>query len=373
MLIRKLILRNYRNYKELSLDFCDNINIFLGQNAQGKTNIIESVYYSAFGHSHRTRNDSELILWNERQALLQLSMERLGVRQELRFEFHREKRRSIFFNESQIRAGELIGKLNTVLFSPEDLFIIKGAPLGRRRFLDRELSQASPSYYHDLLGYTRIVTQRNALLKRIREHSARENLLELWDQQLAEYAVRITEKRREAVQKLNELSNLMQQRISGSRENLFISYHISGMEENMTNDLLSWYNEKIGKMRSMDIMRGSTGIGPHHDDLVLSVNGADLRSFGSQGQQRTGALALKLSELEFLHAETGEYPVLLLDDVMSELDKVRRQQLLDFIRQEQIQTLVTATDEAYFPQTGLDAVYEVQEGMVTKVQYTRSR
>ena len=366
MIVRNLFLRNYRNYKELSLDFCDNINIFLGQNAQGKTNIIESVYYSAFGHSHRTRNDSELILWNEPQAILQLSMERLGIRQELRFEFQREKRRRIFLNKSPIRAGELIGKLNTVLFSPEDLFIIKGAPVGRRRFLDRELSQASPSYYHDLLAYTRIVTQRNALLKRIREHAAREDMLELWDQQLAEYAVRIVEKRREAVQKLDALSNIMQRRISDNTENLSISYHIVGMEENMTKDILSWYNNKIRDLRSMDILRGSTGIGPHHDDLVMSVNGADLRSFGSQGQQRTGALALKLSELEFLHSETGEYPVLLLDDVMSELDKVRRRQLLDFIRQEHIQTLVTATDEAYFPQTGLDIVYDVHAGIVEK-------
>ena len=366
MLVRSLKLRNYRNYRELSLDFCDNINIFLGQNAQGKTNIIESVYYSAFGRSHRTHNDNELIFFQEPMACLQLSMERLGVQQELRFEFQRGKKRRILWNESPIRRSELIGKLNTVLFSPEDLFLIKGAPAGRRRFLDREISQASPSYYHDLLSYTHIVTQRNALLKRIREQSASEGMLEIWDHQLAEYAVRIVAKRQEAVQKLHLLANSMQRRISAEVEELSISYAISGMEENMTKDMLSWYNEKISRSRHLDIARGSTGTGPHHDDLVLCVNGIDLRSFGSQGQQRTGALSLKLAELEFLHSETGEYPVLLLDDVMSELDRTRRQRLLDFIRQEQIQTLVTATDEAYFPQTDADAVYDVHAGRVRK-------
>ncbi len=368
MLVRSLILRNYRNYKELFLDFSDNINIFLGKNAQGKTNIIESVYYSSLGHSHRTRNDSEIILWEQPEALLRLTMERMEVQQEIKIEFRREKRRKILWNESPISRSELIGKLHTVLFSPEDLFLIKGAPSGRRRFLDRELSQASPAYYHDLLNYTRIVSQRNVLLKRIRDHKSNADQLDLWDRQLADYAVRIVKKRQEAVGKLNRLSNLMQRRISADAEELSISYDISGMEENMTKDMASWYNEKMMNSRESDILRGSTGIGPHHDDLILKVNDVDLRSYGSQGQQRTGALALKLSELEFLHSETGEYPVLLLDDVMSELDKGRRQQLLDFIRQENIQTLVTATDEAYFPQTGMDAVYDVNGGTVKKRQ-----
>ncbi len=366
MMVRGLLLRNYRNYRSLSLDFSDDINIFLGKNAQGKTNIIESVYYSAFGRSHRTRIDNDLIFWQENQALLQISMERWDVSHEIRFEFRRGKKRNILWNENPIRRSELIGKLNAVLFSPEDLFLIKGAPAGRRRFLDRELSQANPSYYHDLLAYTHIVNQRNVLLKRIREQQAKTDMLELWDRQLAEYAVRIAEKRMEAVQKLNLLSSSMQRRISSDMEELSVSYVISGMEENMTKGMLSWYNEKIENSRAVDLARGSTSIGPHHDDLAFHVNGVDLRSFGSQGQQRTGALALKLSELEFLRSETGEYPVLLLDDVMSELDRARRQQLLDFIRQEHIQTIVTATDEAYFPQIGSDAVYDVHEGTVRK-------
>lgn len=366
MLVHSLTLRNYRNYKELALDFCDNINIFLGKNAQGKTNIIESVYYSAFGRSHRTHNDSDLIYWNEPGAILELSFERIGVGHNIKFEFKRGKRRTILWNESPIRRSELIGKLNVVLFSPEDLFLIKGAPAERRRFLDRELSQANPAYCHDLLSYTHIVSQRNALLKRIREHSASVDMLELWDGQLAEFASRIVTKRIDAVKKLSNLSDSVQRRISADTEELSISYRISGMEDNVTRDLLSWYNKRIVELRNNDISRGSTCIGPHHDDIIISVNGVDLRSFGSQGQQRTGALALKLSELEFLHVETGEYPILLLDDVMSELDAVRRHQLMDFIRHERIQTIVTATDEAFLPNSGEDAVYHVNAGIVRK-------
>ncbi len=366
MLVRGLTLRNYRNYRDLSIDFCDNINIFLGKNAQGKTNIIESVYYSAFGRSHRTNNDSDLIFWNEPGGIIELLFDRIGIEHIIKFEFRRGKRRSILWNGSPIKRSELIGKLNVVLFSPEDLFLIKGAPAERRRFLDREISQASPAYCHDLIAYTHIVSQRNALLKKIREQSASVEMLELWDGQMAEYAYRIATKRLEAVKKLSMLSKSMQKRISSDAEDLSISYMISSMEENMTKDLLSWYNEKIAALRNSDISRGSTGIGPHHDDLVISVNGVALRSFGSQGQQRTGALALKLSELEFLHMETGEYPILLLDDVMSELDGTRRHQLLDFIRQERIQTLVTATDEALFPRSREDTVYDVSAGIIRK-------
>ena len=366
MLIRKLELRNYRNYEELELPLEDSVNIFLGPNAQGKTNIVEAVFYASLGHSHRTHADYELIRWEQRDARIDLQLERLGVVQKLGFELSAERRRRILINGHPVPHKELIGKLNTVLFSPEDLFLIKGSPQNRRRFLDSELSQASPSYYQELLSYTKIVTQRNALLKNIREHRAKREMLGIWDRQLAESAARIVSKRLEAVKKLNMLANLMQRRISANAENLFIGYELHHGENSMTNDLTSWYNEKIGELQELDILRGSTGIGPHRDDLRLSVNGADLRTFGSQGQQRTGALALKLSELEFLHSETGEYPVLLLDDVMSELDAVRRKQMLEFIRKEHIQTLITATDAAYFPEQSMGAVYHVHAGKVKR-------
>ncbi|MDY4474837.1 DNA replication/repair protein RecF [Mitsuokella sp.] len=367
MHVRSIKLRNYRNYYELDLALSPGINIFLGANAQGKTNIVEAVCYASLGRSHRTHADADLIRWQEEQASLELAFERRGVVNKLAFEFCRSKRRRILLNGQPIPLKELVGNLNTVLFSPEDLFLIKGAPAGRRRFLDGEISQASPAYYHELLQYNRILSQRNTLLKRIRERRADASMLELWDVQLAASAEKITRKRQEAVRKLNMLANLMQRRISGDRENLSVTYGLSGLEqENMTKPLASWYNEMLEKSRSADILRGSTSIGPHHDDVLLFVNGINLRTFGSQGQQRTGVLSLKLAELEFLRSETGEYPILLLDDVMSELDAQRRHQLLDFIRRERIQTLITATDAAYFPQERFGTYYQVKQGTVSR-------
>ena len=367
MLVRSIYLRNYRNYSELKLDFAPDINVLLGPNAQGKTNIIEAVYYASLGHSHRTHTDSELIRWEQPAGLVQLAFERLGVASQLEFQFSREKRRRILMNGQPIRPKELVGNINTVLFSPEDLFLIKGAPAGRRRFLDGEISQASPAYYHELVQYNRIVSQRNTLLKRIRERKAKADMLDLWDVQLVESAVKITQKRIEAVRKLNMLANLMQRRISDNQENLSVAYEIHGLPgQSVTNDMASWYNKELESHRELDILRGSTSRGPHHDDVVLSVNGVNLRSFGSQGQQRTGVLSLKLAELEFLRSETGEYPVLLLDDVMSELDVTRRHQLLDFIRREHIQTMITATDESYFPAERIGTYHYVRAGRIVR-------
>ena len=367
MHIYSLRLKDYRNYSELNLTFDPNINIFLGANAQGKTNIVEAVYYASLGRSHRTHTDTDLIRWECPQALVQLGFTRLGVENCLEFQFSRDKRRKIILNEHPIRPKELVGSLNTVLFSPEDLFLIKGAPALRRRFLDGEISQASPAYYHELAKYGKIITQRNNLLKKIRERKAGADMLELWDAQLVDSAVKITVKRLEAVKKLNMLANLMQRRISGNLENLSVTYDIHGADaENVTSDLHSWYNKELASHREIDIIRGSTGRGPHLDDIILTINGINLRSFGSQGQQRTGVLSLKLAELEFLRSETGEYPVLLLDDVMSELDASRRSQLLDFIRRERIQTIITATDQAYFPAEHIGTYYQVEAGRITR-------
>ena len=366
MKVHTLNLVNYRNYSQLSLGLSSEINVFLGMNAQGKTNIIEAVYYAALGRSHRTNTESDLIRWDTAAGSVRLDFTRLDVENCLEFQFSQEKRRRILHNGRAIRTKELVGILNAVLFSPEDIFLIKGAPAGRRRFLDIEISQASPSYYHELVKYTHIVTQRNTLLKRIRERKAKASMLEIWDAQLAESASFIVKKRLESVKKLNMLANLMQRRISANAENLSISYEFHhGEDKSMTEELLSWYNRKLRESVELDILRGSTSVGPHRDDLILEVNGINLRSFGSQGQQRTGVLALKLAELEFLRSETGEYPVLLLDDVMSELDSQRREQLLMFMKKEKIQTLITATDQSYFPSEPIGCYYHVEAGRVS--------
>lgn len=363
MRINLLILQNYRNYKTLKLEFKDNINIFIGDNAQGKTNIVEAIYYAAMGKSHRTGSDNELINWHNDNALINLNFSRLDMENELQIKFHRSKRREIIYNTYSIRPKELIGSLNAVLFSPEDLYLVKGAPVKRRDFLDSEISQSNPNYYKRLIDYNRVLLQRNNLLKKIKERRSNIELLESWDEQLSALAADIVAKRIDAIKKLNMLANLMHRKITANNENLEVDYYIDGFENNVYKNYALWYNKRLEELRDNDIMRGNTGCGPHRDDIILRVNDVNLRNYGSQGQQRTGALSLKLAELEFIRSETGEYPILLLDDVMSELDENRRLQLISFIK-DRVQTFITATDKNYFNKGNQGRYYRVNAGIV---------
>ena len=369
MQITELTLRSYRSYETLYLAFDPGVQIFLGANAQGKTNIIEALYYAAFGRSHRTSSDAELIRVGADGAHIGLSFRRHDVPGELSFTFARGARRRITYAGESLRQRDLVGILPMVLFSPEDLFLVKGAPALRRRYLDAELSQASPAYYGELLRYTRILKQRNAVLKDIRERLAAPDDLPPWDAQLAKSAAYIVTRRIAAVAQLGALSARVQAVLAAGEE-LALAYEIAGAgaedfaEDDMTEALHVWYNKMLCEGRARDIARAATGVGPHLDDLVLRVGGMSLRSYGSQGQQRTGALALKLAELFYLQENIGEAPILLLDDVMSELDADRRRALLDFIRHEHIQTFITATDAAYFPAERMGTYRYVEAGTV---------
>ena len=369
MQITELTLRSYRSYETLYLAFDPGVQIFLGANAQGKTNIIEALYYAAFGRSHRTSSDAELIRVGADGAHIGLSFRRHDVPGELSFTFARGARRRITYAGESLRQRDLVGLLPMVLFSPEDLFLVKGAPALRRRYLDAELSQASPAYYGELLRYTRILKQRNAVLKDIRERLAAPDDLSPWDAQLARSAAYIVTRRIAAVAQLGALSARVQAVLAAGEE-LALAYEIAGAgaedfaEDDMTESLHVWYNKMLCEGRARDIARAATGVGPHLDDLVLRVGGMSLRSYGSQGQQRTGALALKLAELFYLQENIGEAPILLLDDVMSELDADRRRALLDFIRHEHIQTFITATDAAYFPAERMGTYRYVEAGTV---------
>ena len=369
MQITELTLRSYRSYETLHLAFDPGVQIFLGANAQGKTNIIEALYYAAFGRSHRTSSDAELIRVGEDGAHIALSFRRHDVPGALSFTFARGARRRIEYAGESLRQRDLVGILPMVLFSPEDLFLVKGAPALRRRYLDAELSQASPAYYGELLRYTRILKQRNAVLKDIRERLAAPDDLLPWDAQLAKSAAYIVTRRTSAVAQLGALSARVQSVLAAGEE-LTLVYDIagaapeSGAKDDMTERFYLWYNKMLRDGRARDIARAATGVGPHLDDLVLRVGGMNLRSFGSQGQQRTGALALKLAELFYLQENVGEAPILLLDDVMSELDADRRRALLDFIRHENIQTFITATDAAYFPAERMGTYRYVEAGKV---------
>lgn len=369
MQITELTLRSYRSYETLYLAFDPGVQIFLGANAQGKTNIIEALYYAAFGRSHRTSSDAELIRVGADGAHIGLSFRRHDVPGELSFTFARGARRRITYAGESLRQRDLVGILPMVLFSPEDLFLVKGAPALRRRYLDAELSQASPAYYGELLRYTRILKQRNAVLKDIRERLAAPDDLPPWDAQLARSAAYIVTRRIATVAQLGALSARVQAVLAAGEE-LALAYEIAGAgaedfaEDDMTESLHVWYNKMLCEGRARDIARAATGVGPHLDDLVLRVGGMSLRSYGSQGQQRTGALALKLAELFYLQENIGEAPILLLDDVMSELDADRRRALLDFIRHEHIQTFITATDAAYFPAERMGTYRYVEAGTV---------
>lgn len=373
MRINTLQLDNFRNYPQLALSFTNNINIFIGNNAQGKTNIIEALYICAMGRSYRTSVEQEVIRWQQPSGSIKAAFSRMGVENNVSFRFlansGKRRNKEIIYNDYEIKVRDLIGSLNMVLFSPEDLSLIKGMPAFRRQFLDVEISQANPAYYRQLLQYNRILLQRNHLLKKIREDRLAYDLLAEWDEQLAAGAAAITLKRKEAVKKLAMLANLMHRKITANSETLAVQYQISGVGENeyLPPDvqLKGWYVEQLANLRQQDIYRGSTGIGPHRDDLQFMINGINIRSFGSQGQQRTAVLSLKLAELEFIKSENGEYPILLLDDVMSELDAARREHLLMFIK-DKIQTFITATDKSYFPDYKLGKYYYVHGAVVTE-------
>ena len=358
MNVTEISFKNWRNLAEVNFRFDDATNIFLGNNAQGKTNILEAINYASLLRS-RAGKESELIRWGETAAILRIKFFKAGVSRELAIEISSERKRRILLDANPIRPRELIGKLNSVLFSPEDLFMFKGSPMTRRKFLDAQISQASPVYFLDLSKYTRLVEMRNALLKKIREGSAQIDELDLWDEQLADFAVKIISRRLTSIGKLNRAANEIQEKISAQTENLSVLYEMHGLDSQEN------FLETLRARRFEDIRRGSTSIGAHLDDLKFLINGRELKSFGSQGQLRTATLALKLSELQFLKSETGEYPLLLLDDVMSELDSERREMLLEFLRHEKIQTLITATDRAYFPTRIFGKIFLVKAGRLT--------
>lgn len=359
MHVAEVFLKDWRNFAEESFSPDAAANIFLGRNAQGKTNILEAINFASLLRS-RAGKESDLIRWGQAAALIRIKYVKAGISHELAIEVSTERPRRILLDANPIRPRELIGKLNSVLFSPEDLFMFKGSPTVRRKFLDAQISQAVPIYFLELTKYNRLVELRNALLKKIREHSAQAQELDLWDEQLAVAADKVISKRLAAVDKLNSLANAMQQNISAHEENLSVVYNLRGLDSQ--HDLAANFLRTLRARRFEDIRRGSTSIGAHLDDLKFFVNRRELKLFGSQGQMRTAALALKLSELQFINSETGEYPLLLLDDVMSELDSTRRESLLEFLSRERIQTLITATDRAYFPTRSFGKFFLVEAG-----------
>ena len=373
MHIDRLYVRNFRNYEEGDWRLSPEINLFYGENAQGKTNLLEAVYYCGVGRSHRTSQEEDLIRWGENQLAAAAQFTRQGVLHTLQLKRERQPRKKeIKLDKQAIRAKEQLGEMPVVLFSPEDLQLIKGEPAQRRRFLDMELAQSSRRYCQDLLRYQRIVLQRNKLLKLIREGTARTQELEAWSEPFCESAACLMVAREKAVANFSLLSNEIHQKISGGKEALLVEYQVSDGEKapwgGQKGDWQCWYAAKLQNSLAADIARGSTNIGPHRDDLLFLLNEGPFKSFASQGQQRTAVLSLKIAEVTFVKEAVGFYPVLLLDDVMSELDQRRREHLLDFISGK-IQTFITGTECHEFRAGSAAACFQVKNGVLGDGEY----
>lgn len=349
MIITSLRLHQFRNYRDACFSFPQSVVVLHGSNGQGKTNLLEALYMGSIGKSYRNGSDNDCLHWEAGEGSIIISFQRGGVEEEVKIVLSREDKKAIFVNGTNVKHRELIGTLQAVIFSPDDLQLIKGSPSLRRRFLDMEISQVSPAYYKTLLQYNRSLAQRNFLLKQMK-YTGRRSLTE-WDRQIARFAAQITAKRLDSLHKIAFLSGVIHRRLTGSSENLSLSYMQPYVEDGRRHEGQrrdeEWYFSLLQHNLDADIQRMSTSVGPHRDDLVFAVDGAELKRYGSQGQQRTAVLALKMSELEYIKSESGEYPVLLLDDVMSELDQKRRQGLLDFVRS-RIQTFITTTEPGMF-------------------------
>lgn len=348
------------------------INVFYGQNAQGKTNILEAIFYSSFGVSHRTSSEEDLLKLGSKEMAVGVNYESCSGPHQVKikkYQQHERWKKEILLDSAKVRPKEHYGSLNTVMFSPEDLQLVKGEPALRRRFFDMQIAQTDPIYYDTLVKYNRVLLQRNRLLKDIRDNGGREALLQPWNEEFIYLAAAITKKRLAALARLQEIAGEIYGSITSNKEKLEVRYEQKANNgtllypENMEDASEEFYRKHLAERQRIDILRGNTGIGPHRDDLQLLLNGMSLKSFGSQGQQRSGALAMKLSQLEYVRREIGEFPILLLDDVMSELDNNRRAQLLMFI-DGRVQTFITVNDRELIPELAGNAYFEICSGTI---------
>ena len=358
MVVKSLDLKNFRNYHELHIDFDPFTNIFYGNNAQGKTNILESVYLGGTTKSHKGSKDRDMITFTEEESHIRMLVQKKNLTRRIDMHLKKNKTKGIAVDGIPIKkASELFGIVNLVFFSPEDLNIIKNGPSERRRFIDLELCQLDKIYFHNLSNYNKILIQRNKLLKDIAFHPEWMDTLEIWDMQLAGYGSKIIKRRHSFVEQLGEIAGDIHENLTGGREHLSLLY-----EPDCPADALY---EQLKKNRDRDIRYKMTSQGPHRDDLCMQVKDVDIRKFGSQGQQRTSALTLKLSEIELVKRVIHDTPVLLLDDVLSELDSSRQNYLLNSIHD--IQTLITCTglDEFISNRFTINRIFRVEEGTVT--------
>ena len=359
MIVKSLKLNQFRNYESLQLSFDKGTNLFYGNNAQGKTNILEAVYLCGTTKSHKGSKDREMIRFGEEEAHIRMAISRSQSAYEIDMHLKKNRPKGIAVNGVPIRkAAELLGIANFVFFSPEDLNIIKNGPGERRRFMDMELSQLDKIYLSNLVNYNKVLNQRNKLLKDI-AFSPSEQLmqtLDIWDMQLVKYGSLIIKGRKSFIEKINTIITDIHSRLTGGNENIKVCY----VPDVDVND----FEEEVKNSRQKDIKYKATSKGPHKDDIIFLINDNDVRKYGSQGQQRTAALSLKLSEIELVKIVIKDTPVLLLDDVLSELDSNRQNFLINSIGD--IQTIVTCTglEEFINNRMNINKIFKVTDGHV---------
>ena len=353
MWIKEIKINNFRNYEEQKIKLNKNINIFFGKNAQGKTNIIESIFLCSMGKSFRAKKDIEMINLNNDKAEIEIEYEKSDREGKIKIELGNKK--IVYINGIKIKKlSELLGNINVVIFTPDDINILKGGPQNRRRFLDIMISQLKPNYMYNLNLYLKTLEQRNNYLRQIREEGKDENLLDIWDEKIVEYAVNIFNYRNEYINKIKEKIKKIHSEITNEKEDIEIQY----LSECKTKEE---YLSLLKQRRKLDIIKGFTTKGIHRDDFVIYINNKKIDLYGSQGQHRTTVLSLKLSELNIIYDEIGEEPILLLDDFMSELDKERRNNFLKKIKNTQV--IITCTEKLDI-EIKNNLVYNVKSGKV---------
>ena len=357
MVIESLTLQNFRNYEELDMNFSPMTNILYGDNAQGKTNILESLYVSGTSKSHKGAKDKDLIYFGKEEAHIRVMIDKSGKKFQIDLHLKKNKSKGIAINKIPIKkASDLFGILNIVFFSPEDLNIVKNGPNERRKFLDLELCQLDKIYLSNLTKYNKILQQRNKLLKDIYYKPELKDTLSIWDMQLVGYGCQIIESRDKFIRELNPIVTDIHSGISGGKERMLLEYEPNITSENFENKLM--------QSLERDLKMGQTSVGPHRDDFSFMIDSVDIRKYGSQGQQRTSALALKLAEIELVRNVIHDSPVLLLDDVLSELDSNRQNFLLNCIHSTQTIITCTGLEEFIRNQFHLNRVFEVINGKV---------
>ncbi|HBP24336.1 MAG TPA: DNA replication/repair protein RecF [Oribacterium sp.] len=361
MIIETLELKNYRNYDHLKLSLSPGTNIFFGDNAQGKTNVLEAIFLACTSKSYRITHDRDLIQFGHEEAHIKMETRKRKVPCRIDMHLKKNKAKGIAIDEVPIRhASELFGIANVVCFSPEDLSLIKDGPALRRRFIDLELCQLDKVYLYHLARYNRTLQQRNRLLKDMMLRPGLEDTLSVWNDQLCLYGEKVITIREEFIQELQEIIGRIHHQLTGGVEKLCISYDRNVSAESFASALQHSFEQE--KRQHLTL------VGPHRDDLCFTIDGKDIRKYGSQGQQRTAALALKLSEIELVRKRIDDQPILLLDDVLSELDAKRQNYLLDLLCDTQNIITCTGLDEFVNHRFHIDELFHVVKGTATRVE-----